>query len=318
MAGAARGRAGFALIGALWLLVVISVLGLDFALQARRMTLRAINASDRAVAHAAAEGCVAYAQDVLEERLRETQGLGLGGAAALDPWREPSRLLGDTVEVGQARCTAHLADAGARLHLNRASEDEIRRLLTALRVDASDADEVAQAVLDWRDLDGFRRARGAEAEQYVEDGSAVLPANGPFGAVREIGLVRGVTPRLFQRVEPFLTVSGSGRVNLAAAPAEVISALPGMSDDLLALILRARRSGAPVGDLLALSADLDPAAQERLRRDLPLLLGRVVGETEEVLVFVEAWIPGAAAKARGTAVVVRTGGSAMVVERGWD
>lgn len=314
-AGGGGGRGGFALIGALWLLVILSVVGLEFALQARGMTARAINASDHAPARAAAEGCVAYARDVLEERLLRTQGLALGGEALLDPWQAPSRLLDDTVKVGTALCVAQLSDAGTRLHLNRASEEDLRRLLTALRVDAGDADQVAQAILDWRDLDGFRRARGGEAAEYVKDGSPVLPADGPFGSVDDVASVRGVTPRIYQRMAPFLTLAGSGRINLAAAPPEVIASLPGMSDDLLALILRARRSGAPVGDLLSLSADLEPAAAERLRRDLPALMARIVGETQEVQVTVEAWLPGSAARARLRAVVVRSGGSALLVER---
>lgn len=318
MDGAARGRGGFALLGALWLLVLLSAVGLEFALQARSMTARAINAADHAVARAAAEGCMAHARAALEERLLRSEQLATTGVELLDPWREPSRLLEDTLEVGEARCVARLSDAGVRLHLNRASEDDLRRLLGALAVDASDADEVAQSILDWRDMDGFRRTRGAEAGEYVEDDRPVLPANGPFGAVEDLAWVRGVTPRVYQRVEPHLTVSGSGRINLAAAPAEVMASLPGMSDDLLALILRARRSGAPVGDLLALSADLDPTARERLRRDLPALLGRVVGETEEVLVGVEAWVPGGAARVRARGVVVRSGASALLVERAWE
>lgn len=306
---------GFALIGALWLMVILSVVGLEFAVQARAMTARAIDASEKASARAAAAGCLEYARDVLADRVRQTQGLGTGTSALLDPWRDPGRLIDDTVQVGDARCVAYLEDAGARLNLNKASEADLRRLFTSLRIDASQADRMAQTLLDWRDPDDFRRARGAEKAEYVKARATVLPRNGPFVSLHEMRLVQGVTPELYRRVVPFLTVEGSGRVNLSSAPAEVIESLPGMSPELLALILRARRSGTGMSDLLTLSGELDPQAQQRLRANLPALLSRVTTETVEVLVRVDAWDTGGSVHAEAQGLLVRSGDAAFLVDR---
>lgn len=308
-------ESGFALIGALWLMVILSVVGLEFAIQARAMTALAIDASEKASARAAAAGCLEYARDVLAERVRRTQGLGAGAPALLDPWRDPGRLIDDTVKVGDARCVVYLEDAGARLNLNQASEDDLRRLFTALHVDASQADKVAQTLLDWRDADDFRRARGAERAEYVKAGAPVLPRNGPFASVQEMRLVQGMTEELFKRVEPFLTVEGPGRVNLSSAPVEVIESLPGMSPELLALVLRARRSGGGIGDLLTLSADLPPQAQEQLRSNLPALLPRVTTETVDVLAQADAWAAGSPVHAEGRGLLVRSGDAVFLVDR---
>lgn len=308
-------RGGFALIGALWVVVVLALVGLDFSLRSRATTRRVLNANDHAVALAAADAGVLFAEDALRGMLRRSRQVGLGSDPLPDPWRDPGRLLVDTLKVGEARALVQLFDAGSRLHLNRASEAELRALMTALRIDAGDADRAAQAIMDWRDADEFRRGRGAELEEYVQAAAPILPANGPFRSVQEIRNVLGVTPRLFERVAPYLTVRGSGRINLAAAPPEVISALPGMSDDLLRLIIRARSGGRRMPDLLSLTSDLDGRSREAVRRNLPNLLARVTTETLEVLIRSEGWPPGGSVRVGVAAVAVRSADATFVVER---
>lgn len=311
----AHDQRGFALIGVLWIVVVLTLVGLDFSLRSRGMTGRVLNATDYSIGLAAAEAGVLYAEDRLRALIRGSQRLSLGSDPIPDPWRDPGRLLTDTLEVGDGRAFVQLIDAGTRLHLNRASEAELRALMTALRVDDGDADRAAQAILDWRDVDDFRRGRGAEREEYVQADAPLLPANGPFRSVDELRYVLGVTSEIFGRIAPHLTVMGSGRINLAAAPPEVISALPGMSDDLLGLIMRARSGGRRLPDLLSLSADLDDRSREAFRANLPALLARSTTETMEVLVHSEGWRDRASANVAVAAVVVRSSDAVFVVER---
>ena len=49
--------------------------------------------------------------------------------------------------------------------------------------------------------------------------------NGPFESVEELLLVRGVTPAIFKRALPYITVYGSGAVNINTADATVLEAL---------------------------------------------------------------------------------------------
>ena len=303
-------RGGYALIGVLWLVVLISVLGLELAVEARRIANRVTNAADQSLHLAAAESGVVRVREILARRLVEE--IAVGGATQLDPWTQVGRFAPDTLEIGEARVVVTLRDVGSMLHLNRASEQELRRLFAAVRVDDGDADRLAQTILDWRDVDELRRGRGAEREEYVERGAAVLPRNGPFASVAELRRVEHMTDEIFRRVEPFLTVEGSGRINPASAPAEVLSALPGMSDNLLSLILRRRASGGPVSDLLSLTADLDPPAREAIRQVLPQLTARLASSTEEVLVRSEAYRDGSPVRGVATAVIVRVDRSALV------
>jgi type II secretory pathway component PulK len=208
-----------------------------------------------------------------------------------------------------------LEDAGTKVQLNLVGEDEIRRLMAAVGVDDGDADRVAQAIMDWKDLDDFRRARGAEREEYVQADAPILPPNGPFGSIDELLHVRGMTPEIYARMRPFLALTGSGRVNVSAAPAEVLTALPGMSDDLLALILRARAGGGIVPDLLTLTADLDEDAREAFQASLPVLMSRVTTTAQEVTISTVCSLPSSAARVEATAIAVRARDAVFVVER---
>src|SRR5690606_8405821 len=122
-------------------------------------------------------------------------------------------------------------DAGSQLHLNVADEEELRRYFSALRMDYGKADRLAQAIMDWRDLDQSHRARGAERDDYLAAGSAVLPADGPFRRVSDLRFVMGMTSADYDLLSPHLTLFGSGRINLNSAPREVLLALPGVTEE---------------------------------------------------------------------------------------
>jgi len=253
-----RDRQGFALIAALWLMVALSVVALALGLRARDRRVSAGNVQEDAEAGAAAEAGVAHARALLERRLSGFSALAPG----IDPWQDLSSVVApDSQAVGDAWFRVRLRDAGAALNLNRCSEDELRRLLSALRIDAGNADRIAQAAMDWRDPDPLRRARGAERDDYVRAGAAELPSDAPFGSVEEFRRVRGVSEQVFRRASPYLTILGSGQVNLAAAPREVLLSLPGMTEESAAAVLRRQRRGmalASLADLGSLSNPLTP------------------------------------------------------------
>ena len=279
-----RDERGFALLTALWLLVALSVVGLEMAVRARDGRRISANIQESARALAAADAGIAHVHLALERRLREAGGLGSGSAAdvALDPWARLGFVLPDSQTIDGAVYRVQLRDAGSALHLNRCTEDELRRLLTALRVDAGEADRIAQAAMDWRDTDHLHRGRGAEREAYLRDGAAVLPRNGPFLTVAELRHVRGVTPEIFSLVRPFLTVLGTGRVNLNSAPAPVLLALPGMSDEVVSLVLRRQRTGLPLGSVADIGPQLSPRARDAFQAEYARLSARTTTHTYEV------------------------------------
>src|SRR5258705_13219073 len=112
----------------------------------RTRRLAAANLSEQVRAAAAARAGVEQLRGRLVRRLDAAT------SAPLDPWRGADSILVDTLAVGDARAIVRVHDVGTALHLNRATEDDLRRFFVALRVDAGDADRLAQAIADWREI----------------------------------------------------------------------------------------------------------------------------------------------------------------------
>jgi type II secretory pathway component PulK len=49
-----------------------------------------------------------------------------------------------------------------------------------------------------------------------------------------------MTPALFAEIRPYLTALGTGRIDVNGAPAPVLRAIPGITDDVVARIMSAR------------------------------------------------------------------------------
>ena len=311
-----RGERGFALLAALWLLVALSVVGLEFGLRARERRLSAANVLESGRADAAAEAGIADAHARLAELLSASPRFGRADPnRLLDPWGGTDALARDTVALGEARYALSLSDAGAALNLNRATEDELRRLFAALRLDFGKADRLAQAIMDWRDADDLHRARGAERQDYLDAGSAVLPENRPFDRLGELRQVMGMTPETYDLVRPHLTLLGTGQVNLNAAARPVLLALPGMTEHSVAVVLRRRTGRQPLRSLIELTNELPVEPRAVLQAHLTELSARAAFETREIVARSEGWVEGSPVHTVMTGLFARGGSNAFLVWR---
>lgn len=288
---------GFALLAALWLLTALSVASLAMAGAARLRRLAATNHAESIRARAAAAAGIEYARARLADRLASER--------RSDPWSGIDSLGTDTIALGDVAVTVAVQDVGARLNLNQAGENELRRLLLALRIDAGEADRLAQTIADWRDPDDLHRARGAERDDYLAAGAVSLPRNGPFQTVSELAGVRGMTRAVLDSLTPYLTLLGDGQINLNAAPAPVLLSLPGINSEAAVALLRLRQQGRVLGAITELERYLPPTARPALTARLADLMTRAVTETREVAIMSEATLPGSPVRARMTGLVVR-------------
>jgi len=126
-----------------------------------------------------------------------------------------------------------LADENGKLNLNTASAKELERLFDQTlpfrkrerEEESTDARELADAVMDWRDADSDRRDFGAEKFEYLNKRFPYEAKDGPFESLDELLLVEGMNTKKFQAVEPYLTVYGNGKVNVHTASEAVLVAL---------------------------------------------------------------------------------------------
>jgi general secretion pathway protein K len=227
--GRAR-ESGIALIAALWLTVLLTVIASGFAFSMRGEALAARNALSIAQARAAADGAV-------ERTVFElSRPRNIGGAWVPDGqmrhWQD-----------GDAALSVTAIDEAAKIDLNMATEALLKGLLQNVGgADEQTAQRVAEAVADWKDADELRHPNGAEANDYRGSDRKYVPANAQFESVGELRRVLGVTAELYDKVAGSLTVySRQPGVNPATASREVLLSIPGATPEAVDAFLQQRR-----------------------------------------------------------------------------
>ena len=143
-------------------------------------------------------------------------------------WAQPT----PAFEMGDGAISVLVEDEERKFNLNRLvmsngnapDEDRVavfRLFLTNMRIDPS----LADAFVDWLDNDDTPRVGGAESSYYLTLPHPYRAKNDLFDTVEEILLVRGVTPEIYQKIRPFVTVTSSGKLNINTAPAELLMSL---------------------------------------------------------------------------------------------
>ncbi len=111
----------------------------------------------------------------------------------------------------------------SRINLNRADVPLLAAFLHGTGgLDSQAAEELAASIVDWRDPDDVPLPGGAETDHYQRLKPSYACPNAPFRCVHELLLVKGMHPETFQRLRPFITVFGTGKINLNSAPRPVL------------------------------------------------------------------------------------------------
>ena len=223
---------GIALLLVLWMMVIlIGIIGI-FALTAGTENKQGKLLARGAQARYSAEGGV----DVAVMRL--------SSADPLLRWVPDDRVYKYGVEKTQIEI--RIVDESGKVDINAAGADVINPLLIAVGIEPLQAQSIASAIVDWRDPDNLlTEPGGAEDPQYA---SADLPygaKDAPFQTVSELQQVIGMTPELYVRLQPLITIySGLDRPNPSFAPPEVLAAL-GLQAPQIAQLLAERNAWQP-------------------------------------------------------------------------
>ncbi len=151
-------------------------------------------------------------------------------------------------DSGPARVEATVTDLQQRFNLNDlyfsgqvrvVSLQRLRRLLASLRHDP----DLTNAILDWLDHDGQRRAPGgAEDARYSRDSQPYRAANRYFASLRELNLVHGITPRVYEDLNEHTQVlpPGAGINVNTVVPSVLRTIAPNLSEVQLKNFLQLR------------------------------------------------------------------------------
>lgn len=224
-----RRQSGFALV---LVLVGVALLGLMVE-SVLLLSNRAVVSGSSAVLRARL-GCAAQA------------GMALGIASLLDAHRDPAwRLDGAPFAVvfEGVPVAVSISDEAGKVDLNGGNLALITGLFAAAGLDGTAAQTMAARVLDWREPGPLKRLNGAKAADYRAAGLDYGPRGGPFQSVSELALVLGMTPELFARVAPAVTVySVFPAPELQSAPALALRAA-GLDAATVEGIMAARARG---------------------------------------------------------------------------
>jgi general secretion pathway protein K len=232
--GAGDVQYGLALVAVLWMVAALTVMatGMVYAVRGEVRTV----ASSRELASAAAlgdAGIVLAARDLAGARDREV------------------RLQHYEITFEQVAVGLRIVPLTGLIDLNAAAEPLLADFIAvAGEIDRADAARLAQRIIDWRDTDDQPRQDGAENAAYAAAGSPFRTRGGPFESPEDLLQVLGVDFDLYSRLRPLLTVHlrGSGRVDPAAAPVEVLRILAGGNEQIAVQYAHAREVGGALAD----------------------------------------------------------------------
>jgi general secretion pathway protein K len=257
---ARRAEAGFVLVAVLWILAALAALASIYSSYTINTAAASHVADDRVQAEASIRAGVEMAvfrQLALPQKATLPQG-------------------GFDLRVGRTSVAVRFRSESARIDLNAAPLDLLTGLFTAVGVDSTRAQTFAERVVGWRTKaatsagansasaganaagDGAEDKAAKEDKLYSEQHMPYPPRHAPFDNALELSLLPGISLAVVERVLPFVTVfSGRSGVDVSIADPTVLSALPGMTPQILGAVINARVTNP--GDGRALLELLGPA-----------------------------------------------------------
>jgi type II secretory pathway component PulK len=179
--GTKDNKKGLVLVGVLWvvivLIVLVSVLG-----RTSRLDTKVCRARTEALrCKWACRAGIEKAIGILNEDTRESDHL-------LDLWSDNEE---DFNDILLERCwfTVRVTDEASKLNINIATKGQLLALPNMV-------EEIADSIIDWRDNDDTPSEGGAEGGYYENLPFGYMARNGPFRTIRELLLVKDVTPEL--------------------------------------------------------------------------------------------------------------------------
>lgn len=238
---------GVALLLALLVLALLVALILEFDTDARREYRDAAAFRDNFKATVLTRAATQAARAVLQQDYLRDKQTGQFYDALTDLWAFPIQkyAIGDgllTAQIDDERAKLNLNDlaAGGDLNARKVKILRVKRLFELLQINP----DVVDAIVDWVDSDDVPEAAGAETLYYQSLRPAYRAANAPFQTVRELRLVKGMTPEILEKLLRYVTVypqQGESKININTADSLVIQALdPSITQSMAAEIIQGR------------------------------------------------------------------------------
>ncbi len=237
MADNIKKKRGSILIIALWSLCLLSIFAVVLGSGVRQKISLAHRIDERSKLRLIAEAGVKRAITELRKASEDTPD------SLSDNWRN-SKSIFKKVRVGEGTFSVSyeyfnddtkvtelrygIVDEESKININTASSAVLRRLFRIIfEFDATGAQELAASIIDWRDSDSELSIPlgSAEDRDYRNSQFPYEAKDAEFEVVEELLLVNGMTVDLFERLKNYITIYGSGNININTASSGILSVL---------------------------------------------------------------------------------------------
>lgn len=143
--------------------------------------------------------------------------------------------------IGLPKKQYGFVDEERKINVNTEERNVLLRLIQhTANLTFDEARDITDAIIDWREM-GESQVTGFYSDSYYTNLQYPYePKNAYFELIDELLLLKGIDESIFEKIRPFLTVYGNGRVNINTASPAVFLAF-GLETVLIDKILQVRR-----------------------------------------------------------------------------
>jgi len=249
-------RKGSVLIFALWVIAFLGVFAVQIGLKIRQRIVLVSRLENRSQLRFAAESGIKKAIGVLKLDREKSQ---MGDSPESKTYRYNNKNSFGNIPVGKGMCQVRylffdgasldpelrygVVDEESKININVAEKNILKSLIGhAAILDDDRAQELTEAIIDWREFGQSQITSFYSDEYYANLKYPYPPKDSEFELIDELLLVRGFHQDVFEKLIPFITIYGDGRVNINTASENVLMAL-GLDEAIVQKILFVRRGG---------------------------------------------------------------------------
>lgn len=260
---ARRGRRGVALLVALWVLMLLTLLISAFAFDMHIEATVTSYYRKRFKSQYLARAGVEYAKVILLKSAAMKEEQQTSPVDDSDPIQLNSSLLNKGLgilqlrqDLGEGFFVLDVIPEEGRRNINKLQDDDWEEILDQANIPEDQWSSLIDCFADWTDENEEHRLNGAESDDafYISRGYKVK--NAPLNTVEELMLIKGFSPailyggtissgsdkqRTVEGIARLLTPWGDGKVNVNTATRDVLLTLPGIEDFMVREIINGRR-----------------------------------------------------------------------------
>lgn len=214
-----RTRRAAVLVLTLWMVVVLGVIATTLAFDIQVNSKLALLQKEQLIAYNLAKSAIALGMTHLQNDMLIdfAENPNQQFDAMSDVWAQPDRREKDKeVKLGKGTYQLEIEDEESKININVASQRLLKAMLEFYGYEPPESDDIANAIVDWRDRDDICVSAAGEKEnehysallgQRIKSGTTADELiyqcrNEPFLTIEELLDVYGITPELFYGFDP--------------------------------------------------------------------------------------------------------------------